>query len=100
MVGIFSKEAGDFVMSDLFDFDLLCIGSGPAGQRGAIQAAKFRKRVGMVERQECAGGVCVELGTIPSKTFRETVLSFMATNHPFLPQSGHRNRQHPTADQL
>jgi NAD(P) transhydrogenase len=87
-------------MSDPFDFDLLCIGSGPAGQRAAIQAAKLRKRVGMVERQACVGGVCVELGTIPSKTFREAVLSFMATNQPFLPKLESRSRQRPSADQL
>jgi len=87
-------------MSNLFDFDLLCIGSGPAGQRAAVQAAKFQKRVGIIEREECAGGVCVELGTIPSKTFREAVLSFIATNDPFLPNSGHQNRHRPTADQL
>ncbi|RPI42960.1 MAG: Si-specific NAD(P)(+) transhydrogenase [Betaproteobacteria bacterium] len=55
------------------DFDLVCIGSGPAGQRAAIQAAKLGKRVAVVERQRCAGGVCVETGTIPSKTFREAV---------------------------
>lgn len=87
-------------MSDQFEFDLLCIGSGPAGQRAAIQAAKFRKRVGVVERQQCAGGVCIELGTIPSKTLREAVLSFMATNHPFVQQTRNRERHRPTAKQL
>lgn len=87
-------------MSNPFDFDLLCIGSGPAGQRAAIQAAKFQKRVGIVEREECAGGVCVELGTIPSKTFREAVLSFISTNDPFLPNSGNLNRHRPTAAEL
>ncbi len=87
-------------MNNQFDFDLLCIGSGPAGQRAAIQAGKLRKRVGVVERRQCAGGVCVELGTIPSKTFREAVLSFMATNHPFVQQTGNRERHRPTAEQL
>ena len=57
---------GDSVLS----FDLICIGSGPAGQRAAIQAAKLGKRVAVIERQRCIGGVCVETGTIPSKTFR------------------------------
>lgn len=56
-----------------YDFDLVCIGSGPAGQRAAIQAAKAGKRVAVVERQRFVGGVCVDRGTIPSKTFREAV---------------------------
>jgi NAD(P) transhydrogenase len=54
-------------------FDLICIGSGPAGQRAAIQAAKLGKRVAVIERQHCIGGVCIETGTIPSKAFREAV---------------------------
>ena len=56
-----------------FDVDLICIGSGPAGQRAAIQASKLGKRVAVVEKQRCIGGVCIETGTIPSKTFREAV---------------------------
>jgi len=60
-------------MSD-FDYDLLVIGSGPAGQRAAIQAAKLGKRVAIVERKAVVGGVCINTGTIPSKTLRETVL--------------------------
>ncbi len=87
-------------MSDLFDFDLLCIGSGPAGHRAAVQAAKLRKRAVVVERRQCAGGVCVELGTIPSKTFREAVLSSMASNHPFLQPAGIRSRHRPSAEEL
>lgn len=62
-------------MPTAYDFDLLCIGSGPAGQRAAIQATKFGKRVGVIERRRLLGGVCVETGTIPSKTFREAVMS-------------------------
>ena len=57
-------------------FDLIVIGSGPAGQRAAIQAAKAGKRVALVERREVLGGVCVNTGTIPSKTLREAVLHF------------------------
>jgi NAD(P) transhydrogenase len=56
------------------DFDLLAIGSGPAGQRAAIQAAKLRKRVALVERRRHLGGVSVNTGTIPSKTIREAVM--------------------------
>ncbi len=55
-------------------YDLVCIGSGPAGQRAAVQAAKLGKRVAVIERQRCIGGVCIQTGTIPSKTFREAVL--------------------------
>ncbi len=55
-------------------FDLLVIGTGPAGQRGAVQAAKLGKSVGICERREVVGGVCINTGTIPSKTFREAVL--------------------------
>ncbi len=58
-----------------FDYDLLCIGSGPAGQRSAVQAAKLGKRTAVIERGHLVGGVCVDTGTIPSKTFREAVLT-------------------------
>ncbi|HTZ97575.1 MAG TPA: Si-specific NAD(P)(+) transhydrogenase [Terriglobales bacterium] len=56
------------------EYDLVVIGSGPAGQKGAICAAKMRKKVAIVERQRTIGGVCVHTGTIPSKTLREAVL--------------------------
>jgi NAD(P) transhydrogenase len=56
-------------------FDLIVIGSGPAGRRAAIQAAKLRKSVLVVEKGHRVGGVCVHTGTIPSKTLRETVLN-------------------------
>ena len=65
-------------MSQSFDYDLVCIGSGPAGQRAAVQAAKLGKRVAVIEKRRCVGGVCIETGTIPSKTFREAVRSFTA----------------------
>jgi len=55
-------------------FNLVVIGSGPAGQKAAIAAAKLRKRVAVVERKQMLGGVCVHTGTIPSKTLREAVL--------------------------
>ena len=59
------------------DYDLICIGSGPAGRRGAIQAAKLGKRVAVVEQGRIVGGVRVETGTIPSKTFREAMMNFL-----------------------
>ena len=67
-----------------FDYDLICIGSGPAGQRAAVQAAKLGKRVAVVERQRWIGGVCVDSGTIPSKTFREAVLNYTGYHSRFL----------------
>ena len=57
-----------------FDYDMLVIGSGPAGQRAAIQSAKLDKRTALVERRAVLGGVCINSGTIPSKTLREAVI--------------------------
>ena len=55
-------------------YDLIVIGSGPAGEKGAAQAAYFRKRVALIEREAVLGGACVNTGTIPSKTLRESAL--------------------------
>jgi NAD(P) transhydrogenase len=57
-----------------YDYDLLVIGSGPGGQKAAIAGAKLGRRVGIVERKHMVGGVCINTGTIPSKTLREAVL--------------------------
>src|SRR5579863_8801557 len=57
-------------------YDLIVIGSGPAGQRAAIQASKAGKKVALVEKREVIGGVCINTGTIPSKTMREAVIHF------------------------
>lgn len=65
----------------MHEFDLICIGSGPAGQRAAVQASKLGKRVAVVEKQASVGGVCIETGTIPSKTFREAVRRLYAQDH-------------------
>jgi len=70
-------------------YDLVVIGSGPGGQRAAIQGAKAGKRVGLIEKQSSIGGVCINTGTIPSKTMREAVLhlsgfydkNFYGVNH-------------------
>ena len=57
-------------------FDLIVIGSGPAGEKGAAQAAYFGKRVALVEKEPWFGGAGVNTGTVPSKTLRETALYF------------------------
>jgi NAD(P) transhydrogenase len=57
-----------------YDYDLVALGSGPAGQRAAIQAAKLGKRAAVVEHRAVIGGVCINSGTIPSKTLREAVM--------------------------
>src|SRR6185369_10844650 len=62
-------------MAERHHYDLVAIGSGPAGHRAAIQAAKLGKRAAVVERRRVVGGVCVDTGTIPSKTFREAVVA-------------------------
>jgi NAD(P) transhydrogenase len=58
----------------LQNFDLIVLGSGPAGQRAAIQGAKSGKKIACIERREVVGGACINTGTIPSKTIREAVL--------------------------
>src|SRR5499427_6678685 len=55
-------------------YDLIVVGSGPGGQRAAIQAAKFGKRAALIEKLEVIGGTAINTGTIPSKTIREAVL--------------------------
>ena len=55
-------------------YDLVVIGSGPAGEKGAAQAAYFGKRVALIERETVPGGACVNTGTVPSKTLRESAL--------------------------
>jgi NAD(P) transhydrogenase len=66
-----------------YDYDLVVIGSGPAGEKGAAQAAYFGKRVAIIEKARAPGGAAVHTGTVPSKTLRETAL--------FL--SGHRQAE-------
>ncbi len=73
-----------------FDFELLVIGSGPAGQKAAIQAAKLRRRVALVEKRRAVGGACVNTGTIPSKTIREAVLYLTGLNQRAVYGQGYR----------
>ena len=62
-------------------YDLVVIGSGPAGQRAAVAASKVNKRVAVVEARTVVGGVCINTGTIPSKTMREAVLHLSGYNY-------------------
>jgi NAD(P) transhydrogenase len=63
------------------EYDVLVIGSGPAGQKAAIAASKLGRRAAIVERADMLGGVCVNTGTIPSKTMREAVLHLTGLRH-------------------
>ena len=61
-------------MLDVEHFDLIVIGSGPAGEKGAAQAAYFGKKVAIIEKAPAVGGAGVHTGTLPSKTLREAAL--------------------------
>ncbi len=63
------------------NYDLIVIGSGPSGQRAAVAASKMKKRAVVVEARTFVGGVCVNTGTIPSKTMREAVLHLSGYNY-------------------
>jgi NAD(P) transhydrogenase len=84
----------------MYDFELLCLGSGPAGQRAAVQAAKTGKRAAIVEKRSVIGGVCVETGTIPSKTLREAVLFFAGVAGRTAGNSPVRLEGRPAAEHL
>ena len=79
------------------DLDLLVIGSGPGGQRAAIQAAKLGRRVGVIERRDRIGGVSIHSGTIPSKTLRQAILEDLAGRSADLPDPLHPERQEHAA---
>jgi NAD(P) transhydrogenase len=87
-------------MTAPFEYDLVCIGSGPAGQRGAVQAAKLGRRVAIIERQGTLGGMCLDAGTIPSKTFREAVVLLTSAAARTAKAPGLQTPPRPTAAQL
>ncbi len=74
------------------EYDLVVIGSGPAGQRGAIAAAKARKRVAIIDRTVMIGGVSVHTGTIPSKTIREAIFQLTGSAVKALYGNEHRSK--------
>ncbi|MFQ5469829.1 MAG: Si-specific NAD(P)(+) transhydrogenase [Gammaproteobacteria bacterium] len=81
-------------------YDLLVIGSGPAGQRAAVQAAKLRKKVAIVERRSVVGGTSVHTGTIPSKTLRQAVLYLTGWDQRGLYGRGYRLKEKLDIDDL
>ena len=85
-------------MQDRFDFAV--IGSGPAGRRAAVQAAKLGRSVLVIEKDRRVGGVCVHTGTIPSKTLRETVLNLTGFRERGFYGTGYRARHDIAATDL
>mgnify|MGYP002277833432 CR=1 FL=1 len=79
---------------------MIIIGSGPAGRRAAVQAAKLKKSVLMIDRGRRVGGVCVHTGTIPSKTLRETVLNLSGWRERGFYGRGYRVKEKITAEDL
>ena len=82
-------------MSTPHEFDVVVIGSGPAGQKSAVQAAKSGKRVLILEKELGVGGACVHRGTIPSKSLRETAVYFLGLRARCGPGGSH-DLSHPT----
>jgi NAD(P) transhydrogenase len=82
------------------DYELLVLGAGPAGQRAAIQAAKLERRVAIVEQEAVVGGVCVNTGTIPSKTLREAVLHLSGYRQREVYGASYAVKQNITIDDL
>ena len=82
-------------------FDLIVIGSGPAGQKAAICAAKQNRRVVVIERErELLGGVCLHTGTIPSKTIREAILHLTGYRHRDVYDELYRRKREITMGEL
>lgn len=85
----------------MHEYDLVVIGSGPAGQKGAIAAAKQHKRVALIERRSDAlGGVCLHTGTVPSKTMREAILHLTGYRQREVYREQYRRKQEITMDDL
>jgi NAD(P) transhydrogenase len=81
-------------------YDLIVIGSGPSGQRAAVAATKMKKRVAVVEARSVVGGVCINTGTIPSKTMREAVLHLSGYNYRTLYGMNYRVKEKITMADL
>jgi NAD(P) transhydrogenase len=82
------------------DYDLLVIGCGPGGQRAAIAAAKLGRRAAVIEKRDVVGGVCVNTGTIPSKSLREAVLYLTGLSQRDLYGQSYRVKEDITMNDL
>lgn len=83
-----------------YDYDIIIIGSGPAGHRAAIQSAKLGKRVAVIEKKTLIGGVSVNTGTIPSKTLREAVLHLSGFRQRSIYGASYTVKEHITMNDL
>ena len=83
-----------------FTYDLIVIGSGPAGQRAAIQASKLGKKIALIEMKNVVGGVCTNTGTIPSKTLREAVMHLSGYREKSIYGSAYAVKQTVTMEDL
>src|SRR5262245_61568100 len=88
------------MMAAMQAYDLIVIGSGPAGRRAAVQAAKLKKSVLVVEKGQRVGGVCVHSGTIQSKTLREPVLNLSGWRERGIYGRAHRAKIGISAEDL
>src|SRR4029077_13312130 len=87
-------------MGSMQEYDVVVIGSGPGGQKAAIASAKLGKSVAIIERGRMLGGVCVNTGTIPSKTLREAVLYLTGMNQRELYAASYRVKDRITPSDL
>jgi NAD(P) transhydrogenase len=81
-------------------YDLIVLGSGPSGQKAAVQATKLGKRVAVIEKRQVVGGVCINTGTIPSKTLREAVLYLTGYGQHGIYGASYSVKQHIGIDDL
>ena len=89
-----------YLMGSMQEYDIVVIGSGPGGQKAAIASAKLGKSVAIIERGRMLGGVCVNTGTIPSKTLREAVLYLTGINQRELYGASYRVKDRITPADL
>jgi NAD(P) transhydrogenase len=88
------------MMHENREYDVIVIGSGPAGQKAALAAAKHRVRVALIEQRQVIGGTCLHTGTIPSNTLREAVVYFTGHRLRSLYGSAYRVKERITPEDL
>ena len=98
--GVWRRPRHLATLTPVYDYDLLVLGSGPSGQKAAIAAAKLGRRVGIVDRRDMIGGVCINTGTVPSKTLREAVLYLTGLSQRDLYGSSYRVKEEITVSDL